>query len=167
MGRVLTSFFESLDLPGLCFLRLKCYTFPRWASPIPEDRRGARSRRQEQVPFGLRDRWARRYTRTGRNKQAPAERRLISDLLQALPAAFLIGVLPGWFWTWCLLASGDRAGQLAYTAALSLTLVRTVALAQTYLFATGVTFAVTVVSVALVFLVGLAAYLLSGPAKKR
>jgi hypothetical protein len=90
---------------------------------------------------------------------------LISDLLQALPAAFLIGVMPGWFWTRCLLASGDRAEQLAYTVALSLTLVPTVALAQTYLFTTGVTFAVTVVSVALVFLAGLAAYLLFGPAK--
>ena len=42
----------------------------------------------------------------------------------------------------------------------------TVALAQTYLFATGVTFGVTVVSVALVFLTGLAAYLLFGPAKE-
>ena len=90
---------------------------------------------------------------------------MISDLLQALPAAFLIGVMPGWFWTRCLLASGDRAEQLAYTVALSLTLVPTVALAQTYLFTTGVTFAVTVVSVALVFLAGLAAYLLFGPAK--
>jgi hypothetical protein len=91
---------------------------------------------------------------------------LISDLLQALPTAFLIGVLPGWFWTRLLLASGDRAEQLTYTVALSLTLVPTAALAQTYLFATGVTFAVSVVSVALVFLVGLAAYLLFGPAKK-
>jgi hypothetical protein len=91
---------------------------------------------------------------------------LISDLLQALPAAFLIGVLPGWFWTRCLLASGDRAEQLAYTVALSLTLVPTVALAQTYLFATGVTFVVSVVSVALVFLAGLAAYLLFGGAKE-
>jgi hypothetical protein len=91
---------------------------------------------------------------------------LISDLLQALPTAFLIGVLPGWFWTRCLLASGDRAEQLTYAVALSLTLVPTVALAQTYLFATGVTFVVSVVSVALVFLVGLAAYLLFGPAKE-
>src|SRR5215212_3893448 len=167
-GRVRASFFESLDPPGLCFLQVKCYTFPRWASPIPEDRRGARIRKQEPVSFGLRDRseMARRSTRTRRNKPAPAERRLISDLLQALPAAFLIGVLPGWFWTRCLLASGDRAEQLAYTVALSLTLVPTVALAQTHLFATGVTFAVTVVSVALVFLAGLAAYLLFGPAKK-
>jgi hypothetical protein len=91
---------------------------------------------------------------------------LISDPLYALPAAFLIGVLPGWFWTRCLLASGDRAEQLAYAVALSLTLVPTVALAQTYLFATGVTFGVSVVSVALVFLAGLAAYLLFGPAKE-
>jgi len=90
---------------------------------------------------------------------------LVSDLLQALPAALLIGVLPGWFWTRCLLASGDRAEQLAYTIALSITLVPAVALAQTYLFATGVTFTVTVVSVALVCLSGLAAYLLFGPAK--
>jgi len=90
---------------------------------------------------------------------------LVSDLLQALPAALLIGVLPGWFWTRCLVTSGDRAEQLAYTIALSITLVSAVALAQTYLFATGVTFAVTVVSAALVFLAGLAAYLLFGPAK--
>ena len=88
-----------------------------------------------------------------------------SDLLQALPAAFLIGVLPGWFWTRCLLASEDRAEQFVYTIALSITLVPAVALAQTYLFATGVTLAVTLVSVALVFLAGLAAYLLFGPAK--
>src|SRR5919107_4554144 len=101
-GRVLYCFFESLDLPGLCFIQVKCYTFPRWASPTPEGRRGARGRRQEQVAFGLRDPRARRYTRKGRNKRAPAERRLISDLLQALPAAFLIGVLPGWFWMRCL-----------------------------------------------------------------
>jgi hypothetical protein len=91
---------------------------------------------------------------------------LISDLLYALLAAFLIGVLPGWFWARCLLASGDRAEQLVYAVALSLTLVPTVALAQTYLFATGVTFVVSVVSVALVFLVGFAAYLMFGPAKE-
>ena len=91
---------------------------------------------------------------------------MISDLLYALPAAFVIGVLPGWFWTRFLLASGDRAERLVYAVALSLTLVPTVALAQTYLFATGVTFVVSVVSVALVFLAGLAAYLLFGPAKE-
>jgi len=91
---------------------------------------------------------------------------LVSDLLQAAPAALLIAVLPGWFWTRCLLASGDRAEQLVYTIAISITLVPAVALAQTYLLASGVTFLVTVVSAALVFLTGLAAYLLFGQAKK-
>jgi hypothetical protein len=90
---------------------------------------------------------------------------VLSDLIQALPAALLVGVLPGWFWTRCLLASGDHAERLAYTIALSVTLVPAAALAQTYLFTTGVTFTVTVASVALVFLAGLAAYLLLGPAK--
>lgn len=91
--------------------------------------------------------------------------RLIPDPIQALLAASLICVLPGWFWTKLLLASEDLAERLAYTVALSITLVPTAALAQTYLFATGVTYAVTVVSVALVFLAGLAVYLLFGPAK--
>jgi len=91
---------------------------------------------------------------------------LIPALVQTLPAVLLICVLPGWFWTRCLLASEDLAERLAYTVALSITLVPTAALVQTYVFATGVTFAVTVVSAALVFLAGLAAYLLFGPAKK-
>ncbi len=90
---------------------------------------------------------------------------MIPDLLRILPAALLICVLPGWFWTRFLLASGDLAERLAYTVALSITLVPTVALAQTYLFATGVTLAVGAASAALVFLAGLAVYLLFGPAK--
>ena len=93
-------------------------------------------------------------------------RRLIGDLIQALPAVLLIGVLPGWFWTRTLLRSGDLAERLAYTIALSITLVPTAALLQTYLLATGVTLRVTLVSAALVFLAGLALYLLFGPAKK-
>ena len=149
--------------PPMSLLQVKCYTFPRWASPLPEDRRGARGRSKRRSRRSRRSCWS--WTRTGRDEKATAERRLVSDLLYALPAAFLVGVLPGWFWTRCLLASGDRAEQLVYAVALSLTLVPTVALAQTYLFATGVTFVVSVVSVALVFLSGLAAYLLFGPAK--
>src|SRR5215213_2609525 len=92
--------------------------------------------------------------------------RLIGDLIQALPAVLLIGVLPGWLWTRTLLRSGDLAERLAYTIALSITLVPTAALLQTYLFATGVTLVVTLVSAALVFFAGLTVYLLSGPAKK-
>src|SRR5919107_5271473 len=144
-------------------LQVKCYTFPRWASPLPEDRRGARGRSKRGPRRSRRSCWS--WSRTGRHVQAPAERRLVSDLLYALLAAFLVGVLPGWFWARCLLASGDRAEQLAYAVALSLTLVPTVALAQTYLFAMGVTSVVTLISVTLVFLAGLAAYLSFGPAK--
>jgi hypothetical protein len=91
---------------------------------------------------------------------------LIGDLIRALPAVLLVGVLPGWFWTRTLLRSNDLAERLAYSVALSITLAPTAALLQTYLFATGVTLAVTLVSAALVFLAGLALYLLFGPAKK-
>jgi len=91
---------------------------------------------------------------------------LIGDLLQTLPAVLLIGVLPGWFWTRLLLRSDDLAERLAYAIALSITLVPTAALLQTYLFTTGVTLTVTLVAAALVFFAGLALYLLSGPARK-
>ena len=91
---------------------------------------------------------------------------MIGALVQTLPAVLLVGVLPGWFWTRTLLRSGDLAERLAYTVALSITLVPTAALLQTYLFATGVTLTVTLVSAALVFIAGLALYLLSGPARK-
>ena len=91
---------------------------------------------------------------------------MIGDLLQALPAVLLVGVIPGWFWTRILLRSDDLAERLAYAIALSITLVPTAALLQTYLFATGVTLTVTLVAAALVFFAGLALYLLSGPARK-
>ena len=90
---------------------------------------------------------------------------MLSDLIRVLPVAFLVGVLPGWFWTRCLLASDDHAERLAYAIALSLTLVPAAALAQVYVFGTGVTLTVAVLSAALVFLTGLAAYLVLGPAK--
>ena len=91
---------------------------------------------------------------------------MIGYLLQALPAVLLIGVLPGWFWTRTLLRSGDFAERLAFTIALSITLVPTAALLQIYLFSTSVTLTVTLISAALVFLSGFALYLLFGPAKK-
>lgn len=90
---------------------------------------------------------------------------MVSDLIRVLPVALLVGVAPGWFWTRCLLASEDRAERLAYAIALSVTLVPAVALLQVHLFGTGVTTTVAVVSAALVFLAGLAAYLVFGPAK--
>jgi hypothetical protein len=91
---------------------------------------------------------------------------LIGDVLQTLPAVLIIGIVPGWFWTRILLRSDDLAERLAYTIALSITLVPTAALLQTYLFATGVNLTVTLVAAALVFFAGLAVYLLSGPARK-
>jgi hypothetical protein len=91
---------------------------------------------------------------------------VIGDLLQTLPAVLLVGVIPGWFWTRILLRSDDLAERLAYAIALSITLVPTAALLQTYLFATGVTLTVTLVAATLVFFAGLALYLLSGPARK-
>jgi hypothetical protein len=90
---------------------------------------------------------------------------VLSDLVRVLPVALLIGVLPGWFWTRCLLASEDYAERLAYAIALSLTLVPTAALVQVYLFGTGVTSTVATVSAVLIFVTGLAAYLALGPAK--
>ena len=81
---------------------------------------------------------------------------MIGDLIQALPAVLLIGVFPGWFWTMTLLRSDDLAERLAYTIALSITLVPTAALLETYLFATGVTLTVTLVAATLVFFAGLA-----------
>jgi hypothetical protein len=90
---------------------------------------------------------------------------VLADMIRVLPVALLVGVLPGWFWTRCLLASEDYAERLAYAIALSLILVPAAALAQVYLFGTGVTIAVAAASAVLVFLMGLAAYLVLGPAK--
>ncbi len=90
---------------------------------------------------------------------------MLLDLVLALPAAVLVGVLPGWFWAGCLGATSDRVEQLAYSVALSATLVPTAALLQARLFGVGVTPAITVVSVLLVLATGLTSYLKFGPAK--
>lgn len=90
---------------------------------------------------------------------------MVPDLIRALPAALLVGLVPGWFWAGCLCSTADRAERLAYSVALSITLVPAAALAQARLFDTGVTLTTAVVSVLLVFLAGLAAYLRFGPAK--
>nr|MDQ3590076.1 hypothetical protein [Actinomycetota bacterium] len=84
---------------------------------------------------------------------------MLLDLIRALPAAALVGVLPGWFWARCLCATADRAERLAYSVGFSITLVPTLGLVQARLFGTGITFPITVVSVVLVLGTGLAAYL--------
>jgi hypothetical protein len=88
---------------------------------------------------------------------------VLLDLVRALPAAILVGVLPGWFWAGCLSATSDRAERLAYSVGFSTTLVPTAALVQTRLFGVGVTPAITIVSVLLVLVTGLTGYLKYGP----
>ncbi len=90
---------------------------------------------------------------------------MLSDLIRALPTVILVGVVPGWFWATVLLASTDRAERLAYSVALSITLVPTAALVQARMFGTGVTLAIAIAAPVLVFLLGLVAYLRFGPAK--
>ena len=88
---------------------------------------------------------------------------MLLDLVRALPAAILVGVLPGWFWAGCLSATSDRAERLAYSVGFSTTLVPTATLVQTRLFGVGVTPAITIVSVVLVLVTGLTCYLKFGP----
>jgi uncharacterized membrane protein len=90
---------------------------------------------------------------------------MVSELIRAVFAAVLVGVLPGWFWAGWLVASTDCAERLAYSVALSVTLVTTAALAQAHLFAARVTLLIAVSSVSVMLLAGLAAYLRFGPAK--
>jgi hypothetical protein len=91
---------------------------------------------------------------------------VLLDLVRALPAALLVGVVPGWFWAGCLCATADRAERLAYSVAFSTTLVPTAALLQARLFGAGVTPAITAVSALLVLGTGLAVYLKFGPEKR-
>jgi hypothetical protein len=90
---------------------------------------------------------------------------VLSDLIKALPAAVVVGVVPGWFWAKLLRASADRAERFTYSAALSVALVPAVILIPARLFGTGVTLAVAIASPLVVFFLGLAAYARFGPAK--
>jgi hypothetical protein len=87
------------------------------------------------------------------------------ELVRAFPAAVVAGVLPGWFWARALCPATDPAERLVYSVALSLTLVPACALLQARLFSSGVTLPIAVVSVLVVFVAGLGAYLRFGVAK--
>jgi hypothetical protein len=89
---------------------------------------------------------------------------VLSELIRALPVAVLVGVVPGYFWAKSLTPLADAVERVAYSTALSMTLVPAVALLQARLFGTGVTFFIAVVSVAAVFATGFAAYLWFGAA---
>ncbi len=45
---------------------------------------------------------------------------MLSDLIRALPAAVLVGFIPGWFWAKLLHATADLYERMAYSAAVSL-----------------------------------------------
>ena len=90
---------------------------------------------------------------------------MLFDLIRAVPVALLVGLVPGYFWARCLASTDDVAERLAYAIALSVTLVPAVALILSSVLGTGVTTAVSLVSVAVVFFAGLAARLLFGTAK--
>lgn len=89
---------------------------------------------------------------------------MLADLIPALLAAFVVAVVPGYFWAACL-CGGDIASRVAYGIGFSITLVPAVALIPARFFGLGVTFYTAVFSVLLVFICGLAAYLRLGPAK--
>ena len=91
---------------------------------------------------------------------------MVLDVVRALAAAVVVGVLPGWFWAKYLDITSDRAERFAYSVAFSTTLVPTAALVQARLFGVGVTPVITVVSVLLVLATGLTGYLKFGPAKE-
>jgi hypothetical protein len=90
---------------------------------------------------------------------------VLSELVLALPAVVVVGVLPGWFWARVLLASTDLYERIAYSVALSTALVPAVALLPMRLLGTGVTLAVAVGAPLVVFFLGLGVYLRYGPAK--
>jgi uncharacterized membrane protein YjdF len=90
---------------------------------------------------------------------------MFSELILGLPAAMLVGVVPGWFWTRVLLASSDLYERIAYSVGLSITLVPTAALVGVRLMGTGVTLSIALASPIVVFFLGLALYLRFGPAK--
>lgn len=90
---------------------------------------------------------------------------MTQDLIPALLALGVAGVVPGFFWTKCLIPTSDYARQLAFSIGFSIVLVPSASLLQTRLLDTGVTLTVSLVSFAVVFFGGLAAYLKFGPAK--
>ena len=89
---------------------------------------------------------------------------MLSELIRALPVAVLVGVVPGYFWARALAPLADAVERVAYSTALSITLVPTAALLQARVFGTEVTFSVAAASVVGVFATGFAVYLRFGTA---
>ena len=90
---------------------------------------------------------------------------MLADLFRALFAATLVGVVPGYFWAAVLGRSAGFAERLAFSVALSATLIPAAALLGARLTGGGVTFGVALISAVVVFVSGLVAYLWFGTAK--
>lgn len=91
---------------------------------------------------------------------------MLPELIRVLPIAILVGLLPGYFWTRLLCATEDLASRIAYSFALSITLVSAVALALVRLFGTGLSFPIALASPLIVFVLGFVAYLVLGTGKE-
>ena len=91
---------------------------------------------------------------------------MILDLLRVLPAAILVGLVPGYYWSRFLFPAGDLAVRLVYSAGLSMSLVPAVMLVPARAMGLGVTFYATVLTALLVFGAGVAVFLLFGPVKE-
>ena len=79
---------------------------------------------------------------------------MVFELIRALFAAILVGVLPGWFWARCLCAPASSVERLAYSVALSIALVPAVALAEVRVLGTGLSLPLAIFSVVIVFFAG-------------
>ncbi len=92
---------------------------------------------------------------------------MIHDLILAVIAAFFVAFVPGYFWARLLCAGADPVQRVAYSVALSITLVPTVSLILTRIFGGGVSLWNAGASSLIVFVGGLLAYMwLRAPAAK-
>lgn len=87
---------------------------------------------------------------------------MLPDLALGLVAALAVGAAPGWFWSRCLYPASGLAARLCLSVGLSFALVPAVALVPARLFGLGVTLPVAALSVVVVLVSGLAAYLVAG-----
>ena len=86
---------------------------------------------------------------------------MIPALIQALVAATLFGVLPGWFWAATLSGSRkntDLVQRLAFSIAFSMTLIPAVTLLILVFVDTSITLTISLLAALVVLLLGLAAY---------
>ncbi|MEJ7841574.1 MAG: hypothetical protein WKF95_07355 [Rubrobacter sp.] len=90
---------------------------------------------------------------------------MLADLILVLPVALLVGVVPGYFWARCLSPGTGWMEQLAWSTALSLSLVPVFAFALARLFGRGVTLPIAIVAPLIVLGLGAAALARFGPAK--